>query len=67
MAADTEQPKPLAVTVAQAQKIVGLSHSTIYELLSEKRLEGVRIGRRRLILYASIEKLIASAQQDAAA
>jgi excisionase family DNA binding protein len=50
--------KPISVTVQTARKLTGLGNTTIYELIKQKKLKTVAIGRRRLILYRSLEELI---------
>jgi excisionase family DNA binding protein len=58
-----DQPKldPLSVTVRQASAVTGLSHVTIYKLIGEGKLHSVKIGRRRLITYASLRGLLEAA------
>ena len=51
--------KPLTVTVATARTISGLGNTTIWALLKEGKLEAVRVGRRTLITFRSIEALLA--------
>jgi len=53
-----EIAKPIAVTVASARKASGLGTTTIYALMKEGKLKTKLIGRRRLILYASLEELL---------
>ena len=50
--------RPISITVRQARDISGLGNSTIWKLIGEGRLETVSIGRRRLIVYDSLEKLL---------
>jgi hypothetical protein len=50
--------KPLAVTIGTARKISGLGNTTVWKLIGEGRLDTVSVGRRRLILYGSLEKLL---------
>jgi len=50
--------KPLAVTVSSARKLTGLGNTTIWALIKNGKLKSVRIGRRRLITYASLEALL---------
>jgi excisionase family DNA binding protein len=50
--------EPITVTVADARKISGLSNTTIYKKIAEKRLEVVKIGTRTLITYASLKALL---------
>jgi excisionase family DNA binding protein len=51
-------PKPLTLTVGDTSKITGLGNTKIYELINQGRLKSVAIGRRRLVLYSSIEELL---------
>jgi len=50
---------PLTVTIATARQITGLGNTTIWKLIGEKKLQTVRVGRRRLVLYESLRALIA--------
>jgi hypothetical protein len=50
--------RPLTVTVAMAKKISGLGNTTIWALIKDRKLESISVGRRRLIVYASLEKLL---------
>jgi excisionase family DNA binding protein len=50
--------KPISVTVKIAREITGLGNTTIYELIKRGELKTVSIGRRRLILFDSLEALI---------
>ena len=50
--------KPLTVTVATARRISGLGNTTLWALIRDRRLQTVRIGRRILINYRSLEMLL---------
>jgi excisionase family DNA binding protein len=50
--------RPITVTIADAREISGLGNSTLWKLIGEGRLDTVSVGRRRLILYDSLEKLL---------
>jgi len=50
--------KPLAVTVAMARELSGLGNTTIWALIKSGKLESTSVGRRRLIIYGSLEKLL---------
>lgn len=50
----------LTCTIAEAMAATGLSHSTFARLLVDKRLETVKIGKRRLIRVASLLELLAA-------
>ena len=49
----------LSVTLKQASEVSGLSIRKLYDLIAEGKLKSVRVGRRRLVLYRSLEELIA--------
>ena len=53
-----ETPKPVSTTVDDACRITGLGRTKIYELIGEGKLKTKTIGRRRLVIYASIEALM---------
>ena len=50
--------KPISVTVQTARKLSGLGNTTLYELIKRRKLETVAVGKRRLILYRSLERLL---------
>jgi excisionase family DNA binding protein len=52
--------KPLALTVAEALKATGLGRTKFYELVNEGRIKTISLGRRRLVVYASLEALVSS-------
>jgi hypothetical protein len=49
--------KPLGVTVPDALRISGVGRSTLYKLIRERKLESVLIYGRRIINFASLERL----------
>jgi excisionase family DNA binding protein len=51
-------PAPITVTVAETRRITGLGNTTVYELIKRGELTTVKVGRRRLVLYSSIEALL---------
>ena len=53
-----EPAKRKAVPVNEACDITGLGRTKLYELISQGKLKSVAIGRRRLVLMASIESLL---------
>jgi excisionase family DNA binding protein len=48
---------PLLLSPVEAALTLGISRSTLYELMAKGRLRSVRIGRARRIRYADVEKL----------
>jgi hypothetical protein len=51
--------KPLTITVAMAKRLSGLGYTTIWKLVKDRKLQTVRIGRRTLIIFRSLEELLA--------
>ena len=51
---------PLAVNPATGAKMLGVSRSKFYEILSQGHLPLIKIGARSLVRVADIEKLLAS-------
>jgi hypothetical protein len=53
------QLTPLAVPIAEAQRMLGgISRTSVYELAKGGQLKKIRIGRRGLIIVASINALV---------
>jgi excisionase family DNA binding protein len=46
---------PVYVSPAQAAKVLGLSRSEVYKLLDRGLLAGCRHGRRRLVVWSSVQ------------
>jgi hypothetical protein len=53
-----DQLKPLTVTVTTARRISGLGNTTIWALIKARKLTIVRVGRRTLVTYGSLEALL---------
>lgn len=51
------QLKPVTVTVETALKLSGLGRTKFYQLANEGRIKTITIGRRRLVVFASLEAL----------
>jgi hypothetical protein len=60
----TPEAKPLTVTIPRACQISGYGPTTIWQLVRDGRLEIVRVAgiRRTLIIYDSLERLLAPAR-----
>jgi hypothetical protein len=52
--------KPLAVPVKTACRLVGVGHTSMWALIKEGRVQTVSVGRRRLVIYASLEALVSN-------
>ena len=53
----------LALRIKEAVAVSGLSRSTIYKLVSEKKLRAVKVGGRRLIVREDLQALLHSGIQ----
>jgi hypothetical protein len=51
--------RPLAVTVKSACKLVGIGNTSMWALIKSGRVKTVSIGRRRLVIFTSLESLVA--------
>lgn len=51
-------PKPLTVSPAVAAEMTGLSLRTVWNYIADGSLRSVRLGRRRLIVFSSLEALL---------
>jgi Helix-turn-helix domain len=49
---------PRAVSIDQAVKICGVSRASIYRLIDGDKLQTIKVLNRRLILLASIDRLL---------
>jgi excisionase family DNA binding protein len=52
---DESNLEPMTVTIQTAVRLSGLGRTKLYELMSKKEIESVRIGTRRLIVFASLK------------
>jgi excisionase family DNA binding protein len=52
--------KPLAVPVKTARALLGIGNTKFYELVNDRTIETISLGRRRLVIYASLERLVAT-------
>lgn len=53
---------PFTMSISEAARALGLSRTTVYLLISQQRLETLKIGRRRLVKVASIQQLLEAGQ-----
>jgi predicted DNA-binding transcriptional regulator AlpA len=51
--------KPLGVSIEAACKLTGIGRTLMFELIKCGRVKTVKIGRRRVVIYASLETLCA--------
>lgn len=49
--------KPITVTVDKGMTLSGLGRTKMYELIGNGTIKTITVGRRRLIVYSSLEEL----------
>jgi hypothetical protein len=50
--------EPIAVTVRRACELSGLGPTKLWDLIAKGELQTTSIGRRRLVLYKSLQRLL---------
>jgi excisionase family DNA binding protein len=55
--------EPLAVSVDQAAKLLGVGKTSIYSLISENQISTIHCGRRRLVVFQSLKSYVARSAQ----
>ena len=53
---DLPQIEPVTLTVPAAMRVSGLGRTKLYEMILNKEIESVRVGTRRLIVFASLKE-----------
>jgi excisionase family DNA binding protein len=48
--------QPIFISVSEAGTILGLGRTKIYEIIKNQELRSTRIGGRRLVEFASVER-----------
>jgi excisionase family DNA binding protein len=51
--------EPLAVSINDTAKALGLGRTSIYAMIADGRLEAFKLGRRTLVRMESIRRLVA--------
>lgn len=55
------QPR-MAYSPREAEELLGVGHSYLYELLSTGKLRSIKVGGRRLIPHSAIVELLEGAE-----
>ncbi len=50
--------EPITVTISEFVRLSGIGRSVVYEMLADGRLEGIKLGAKRLIVLASYRELV---------
>lgn len=63
-----ESQQPLTVSVSDAMRLTGVKRTTLYAAMKDGRLRYSHVGRRRLVHFDSLRRLVGAADdgQDAA-
>ena len=56
--------QPLVCSISATCRMLGLGRTKVYDLLATGALQSIHIGRRRLVLVASIHALLDSGMRD---
>jgi excisionase family DNA binding protein len=56
--------EPLAISINETAKALGLGRTSIYAMIADGRLEAFKIGHRTLVRMESIRRLVASPERD---
>jgi len=55
---------PLAVSIDDACRMIGVGRSAVYELINSGRIVSTKIGYRRVVSVASLKALFAEGASD---
>ncbi len=58
VADEAQSQKPLCVSIRKARELLDVGNTTIWKLVKDGRLRTISIGRKRLVIYASLELLL---------
>jgi excisionase family DNA binding protein len=50
--------EPLAISINDAAKALGVGRTSIYQMINDGRLEAFKLGRRTLVKTESIRRLV---------
>jgi excisionase family DNA binding protein len=56
---DAADPKPVAVPVEDASRLLGLGRTTIFAEMRAGRLKSFRVGSRRLVPVSALDEYVA--------
>lgn len=60
-----ERLEPLAVSTAEAARLLGVSRPTIYQLIGREGFPAFKVGTRTLISVSGLERWVAAQAGDA--
>jgi excisionase family DNA binding protein len=57
-----DDEKRRALSILEAARTCGLSRSTVYRLIAQKKLATIKVGTRRLVPIAAVDDLLKAAE-----
>ena len=57
--------EPITVTISEAVRASGLGRTKLYELIGAGRVDSVRVGTRRLVVFESLKNFLIDAGRAA--
>jgi excisionase family DNA binding protein len=61
---NTVELTPIAVRINDATRLTGIGKTKLFELIAAGKLETASVGRRRLILYSSLQSFLHENRSD---
>lgn len=49
---------PLTLTINDTARLLGIGRTHLYQLIRDGKIETISLGRRRLVKFASVRKLV---------
>lgn len=62
--ARTDPGRPLAVSVDEAGRLLGVSRDLVYDMVARHQLGAVRLGRRIVIPVRALEEVLGAGPND---
>jgi hypothetical protein len=50
--------EPVALTIPNAQRMTGIGRTRLYDLMGSGAIDSIKVGKRRLVLVASIHRFV---------
>ena len=58
--------EPILLTIPEAQRVAAIGRTTLYDLMGQGAIRSVKVGTRRLVVFASLRDWIASLGSEVA-
>ncbi len=57
-------PPPLTVSVNTACRLLDVGPTTMWAMIADGRVKSIKVGRKRLVVYTSLEALVAGEDEE---